>query len=345
MADLQRGTIFRIISLSLAAGDVFQTIPGTYTLYKKQWTRRRLSPICFFYAMARYMTILSLAANAHAAFSRSPSYEDCRRIYLLPNVTALLAGIAVQVVVYIRAVAISGRAKRVRFGLGLVMLLGFPVQTFGILYHRDPFFDPVTGLCKGKVLHPTEPDWNIVYYSAHMAFDSIACATATYYIVASSYFQGAFRLSKLLRHILRDGLMYFLVVFLVNLWVVLEFAKVLVTGAASMLPLAVVLIAVQHLILSTQRITAGHQVSAHASDTVSQGPPRFYPRTTRDSSQLDVELEAGVFVVSAADTFVHPRNNKNVSSLHSEEPAPTERKHRTSSEGAGPAAAGVPMAL
>jgi hypothetical protein len=40
-------------SFTLAGGDVFQTIPGTYALYKKQWVNRRLNPMCFFYAMAR----------------------------------------------------------------------------------------------------------------------------------------------------------------------------------------------------------------------------------------------------------------------------------------------------
>lgn len=71
---------------------------------------------------------------------------------MLPNVTAraftvirydkrcsrppaVLAGMAVQVLVYIRTLAISGRSKYVRFGLGLILLLGFPVQTFGIVYH------------------------------------------------------------------------------------------------------------------------------------------------------------------------------------------------------------------
>ncbi|KAJ7912572.1 hypothetical protein B0H13DRAFT_539844 [Mycena leptocephala] len=252
--SVDRSTIFRIVSFSLAGGDVVQTIPATWALYRKQWARGRLSAFCFFYAMARYMSIISLIANGVGALSTSFTPAICKRVYMLPNVTALLAGIAVQVVVYIRTTAISGRSKYVRFGLGAVMLLGFPVQTFGIVYHRDPFFN--NGSCKGRVLRPGEPDWNIVYYSAHMAFDLIACATATYYLVSASRVQGIFRFSKLGRHILRDGLLYFVVVFLANLWVVLEFAYVFHTGAASTLPLAVVLIAIQHLVLSTQRLTS-----------------------------------------------------------------------------------------
>ncbi|KAJ7476638.1 hypothetical protein FB451DRAFT_246059 [Mycena latifolia] len=201
--SLDRFSVFRIISLSLAGGDVLQTIPATYVMYKRQWDRRRLSAVCFFYAMARYMSIFSLVANGIDAFYTGYTPATCKRVYMFPNVTALLAGMAVQVLVFIRTYAISSRSKYVRFGLGSILLLGFPVQIFGIVYHRDSFFN--NGTCKGKVLRPGEPDWNIVYYSAHMVFDAIACATATYYLVYSSRVLGVLHFSKLLRHILRDG--------------------------------------------------------------------------------------------------------------------------------------------
>ncbi|KAF7325360.1 putative Transmembrane protein [Mycena venus] len=294
MTTLDKGTAFRIISLTLAGGDVIHTIPGTWALYRKQWVRRKLSALCFFYAMARYMSIISLIFNGYNAFSRNYTPTLCRHIYMFPNVTALLAGMAVQVLVYIRTVAISGRSKYVRIGLGAVMLLGFPVQIFGIVYHRDPWFN--NGACKGKVLRPGEPDWNIVYYSTHMVFDSIACATATYFLVASSRVLGVFHFSKLGRHVLRDGLLYFFVVFLANLWVVMEFAYVFTSGAASSLPLAVVLIAIQHLVLSTQSRTPGGKMSnTDDSTSVSRGLPRF---NHSQSQQLDVELQSSVFVVS-----------------------------------------------
>ncbi|KAJ7044565.1 hypothetical protein C8F04DRAFT_590439 [Mycena alexandri] len=234
-------SLFRIISFTLAAGDVLQTSPSTYRLYRKAWLNRRLSTLCFFYALARYMSIISLISNGIGFFGTHFTPESCQRFYMLPNVTAMLAGMAVQVLVFTRTWAISGRSKRVFYALGSVMLLCFPVQVFGISYHRDPFLS--LGSCKGKVLHPGEPDWNIVYYSAHMAFDLIACATATTYVVLISRVEGKFNASKFLLRVLRNGLLYTLVVFLANLWVVLEFAGLFSTGAASTLPLAVVMIA------------------------------------------------------------------------------------------------------
>ncbi|KAJ6630045.1 hypothetical protein B0H10DRAFT_1109116 [Mycena sp. CBHHK59/15] len=139
----------------------------------------------------------------------------CKRFYMLPNVTAMLAGMAAQILVFIRTYAISANSTFVCYGLGSVLLLGFPVQIFGIVYHRDPLIH--NGGCKGQVLRPHEPDWNIVYYSAHMTYDLIACATATFFLIYSFQFQGVFNLSNFVRRVLAQGLIYFLLVFLVNL--------------------------------------------------------------------------------------------------------------------------------
>ncbi|KAJ7731221.1 hypothetical protein B0H16DRAFT_204294 [Mycena metata] len=320
MGDLTRRTIFHIISLSLAGGDVVQTIPGTVRFYRAQWAKGRLTTVCFFYAMARYMSILSLIVNVwtHGAFPQSASFEMCKRIYMIPSVTCLLAAIAVQVLVYLRTVAISGRSRYVRFGLGLIMLLGFPVQIFGIVYHRAPYF--AKGFCKGGVFRAGEPNWVILFFSANMTFDFIACATATYYIVVLSGFHQFSRLSTFFRHILRDGLLYFVVVFLVNLWLVLESAHVFTTGADPVLSLAIVLIAVQHLILSTHHITSVDRNEDSFRTSVSQGPPRFY------TSEVELESDVSTFVQS---------HDKNVS-LRSEG-----RGHRASTSDEAPA---LPMA-
>ncbi|KAJ6625064.1 hypothetical protein B0H10DRAFT_2003518 [Mycena sp. CBHHK59/15] len=319
MADpISKFSLFRIISFTLAGGDVIQTIPGTYALYKKQWVNRKLSTLCFFYAMARYMTILSLISNGVGFYGTHFTPKTCKPFYMLPNITAMLAGMAVQVLVFIRTYAISGRSQRVWYGLGAILLLGWPVQIFGITYHRDMFIQG--GGCKGKVLHLGEPDWNVVYYSAHMVYDLLACATATFYLVYSSRIQGVFNTSRFVRRVLRNGLLYTIVVFLVNLWVVLEFEKVFVTGAASTMPLAVVLISVQHLILSTQRLDSDKPPSTdeyNRSRSLSQGvgagrrggAPRFYSGAV--GSQPDVELQTGVFVVT--ETYVQPRGDDKMS--------------------------------
>ncbi|KAJ7692534.1 hypothetical protein B0H17DRAFT_1061203 [Mycena rosella] len=270
-----RYNLFRIISFTLAGGDVFQTIPGTYALYKKQWVKRKLSPVCFFYAMARYMTIISLVTNGVGFYGKHFTLETCQSFYMVPNVTAMLAGMAVQILVFIRTYAISGRSKFVLYGLGSFLLLGFPVQVFGITYHRDPVIP--NGACKGRVLHANEPDWNIVYYSAHMTYDLIAVVTVTYFLVYSRTF-GVTNLSNFVRRVLAQGLLYFIIVFLVNLWVVLEFLGVLQTGAASTLPLAIVLIAVQHLILSTQHRPSSNDTSLGASQ------PRSHNKKGRQSA-------------------------------------------------------------
>ncbi|KAJ7701776.1 hypothetical protein B0H17DRAFT_1044629 [Mycena rosella] len=216
MVDGKTNT-FRIISFTLAGADVLQTFPGTFNLYKKQWVNKTLSPVCIFYALARYMTIISLVSNGIGFYSTDYTLETCKPFYMLPNVTAMLAGMAVQILVFIRTYAVSGRANFVYWGIGTIMFIGFPIQAFGIIYHREPVV--VNGNCKGKVTAAGEPDWNIVYYSAHMGFDLIVCATATFYLVRSSWNLGVFNTSKFLRRVLRNGLMYTVVVFLSNLCV------------------------------------------------------------------------------------------------------------------------------
>ncbi|KAF8195648.1 hypothetical protein K438DRAFT_1760584 [Mycena galopus ATCC 62051] len=238
-------SLFRIISFSLAGGDVLQTMPDTYRLYRKQWVNGRLSTVCIFYACARYFSIISLVSNGIGFFGTDFTPASCRRFYMLPNVTAMLAGMAAQVLVFSRTFAISGRSKRCFYGLGIVMLLGFPVQVFGITYHRDPFLSNVVSV----------KEW--------------------YFMLGSSP-------SRFIFIVMRNGILYTATVFLVNLWVVLEFAGVFSTGAASTLPLAVVMIAVQHLILSTQRNLAD---SSHSIDDLRS--PRITPNaTTRGSGPL-----------------------------------------------------------
>ncbi|KAJ7058679.1 hypothetical protein C8F01DRAFT_1146909, partial [Mycena amicta] len=201
---------------------------------------------------------------------------------MIPNVSLYLAGMAVNTLVYIRAVAIAGRSKRIQIGLGLVLFICFPLEGFGLFYHRAVRLGTTVQTCKG-LQRVGDPDWNIVFYSTHMAFDLIACVLVSYYLVSGSYFNGRMYLSKLVRCILRDGILFFVAVFVVNLWVIwvtLEFLKVFVTGAASSLPLAVTFIASQHLVLSTQQLAEPGGNHSTYPGTVSSGPPRFPATTT-----------------------------------------------------------------
>ncbi|KAJ7135503.1 hypothetical protein C8R43DRAFT_621068 [Mycena crocata] len=114
------------------------------------------------------------------------------------------------------------------------------MQAFGIVYHRSvswlseyltqhfnkPRYEPNIkgGQCKGKVLAVGVPDRNIVY-SARMGYGVIACVVGTGCLVYSSRIQGVFNTSKFVRRVLRNDQLYTIVVFLANLWVVLEFPK------------------------------------------------------------------------------------------------------------------------
>ncbi|KAF9042822.1 hypothetical protein BDZ89DRAFT_1059717 [Hymenopellis radicata] len=310
---MDRASIFRVISFTLAGGDIFQTIPGTYRLYKKQWKARSISPICFLYAMVRYLTIISLVSNGVGFFGKTFTDKTCKPFYMLPNVTAMLAGMAVQGIIYIRTCAISGRDVWVTRLLGLLLLLNLPVQVFGIVYHRDP--SVINGNCKGKVLVPGEPDWNIVYYLAHMVFDWVACCTATFWLVWASRSHNTFNIPKFMQRVLRQGLLYTVAVSFANLWVVLEFTAVITTGVGATLPLAVVLISAQHLVLGTQRPHSDHPSSSEALSAARDRSRSFglnssrmpgFPAFAHGSSRnlTDIELQSsGIYVLN--ETYAH----------------------------------------
>ncbi|KAF7366512.1 hypothetical protein MSAN_00908400 [Mycena sanguinolenta] len=223
-----------------------------------------------------------------------------------------------------RTFAISGRSPVAYYGLGTVLLLGFPVQVFGIVYHRLPEttggecvaifclplasfdFQPMLGV-KEKYSRRASPI-GISYYSAHMGYDVIACATGTFYLILTSRFQGTFNMTKFIRRVLRHGLLYFIVVFVANLWVVLEFEEVLKTGVGSTLPLAVVLIAAQHLILGLQSPTREPSTVEDFSRTPLSGQSARRSTVFRKRSPItsvdDDETQDGVFVLT--ETYTEP---------------------------------------
>ncbi|KAJ7883789.1 hypothetical protein B0H13DRAFT_2046272 [Mycena leptocephala] len=282
-----RLSIVRIISFTLAGGDVFQTIPRTYAFYKKQWDNRKLSPACFFYAVARYMTIISLISNgidynALGFYGKHFTLATCKPFYMLPNITGILHRTNE------RTYAISGHSKYVWYGLGSVLLLGFPVQVFGITYHRDVrrASDGID-ICKGRVNHVNEV----------RRISGVFCSVLI--------FEFVFHLSNMptfFQRVLTQGLVYFIVVFLVNLWVVLEFVGLIHTGAASTLSLAIVLIAIQHLILGTQGSTSNN-------DTVRLGAPQSSPgdKSRRQSAIVFGAVESGLVIDLQSSVFAKSR--------------------------------------
>ncbi|CAK5274938.1 unnamed protein product [Mycena citricolor] len=328
MSSNLKPVIFRIVSFSLAGGDILQTIPQTLALYHKQWVNRSLSIACVAYATARYMTLISLITNGIGFFSTDFTLQTCKPFYMVPNITAMIAGMAVQILVFLRTYAISGRSPLILYGLGGLLLLGFPVQMFGIVYHRVP--EVTGGECKGKVFNET--DWNIVYYSAHMVYDVIACAVGTYYLIASSRISGSFNMSAFIRRVLRNGLLYTIAVFVANLWVVLELSAVLRTGVGATLPLAVVLIAAQHLILSTQRGTRDMTSSHEYSGPSTRRGAALNARARRMPGERtlgEVEMQATkIYVVSETYDDREPAPADRKRGLHETDSSASDRSER-----------------
>ncbi|KAJ6623628.1 hypothetical protein B0H10DRAFT_2213310 [Mycena sp. CBHHK59/15] len=116
-------SLFRIMYAALPLLSSVETCSKPFRVpmhSTKSNVNHKLSPVCFFYAMARYMTIISLVSNGigphgllfiesilTAEYNALGFYgthftpATCKSFYMLPNVTAMLAGMAVQILVFI----------------------------------------------------------------------------------------------------------------------------------------------------------------------------------------------------------------------------------------------------
>ncbi|KAJ7275718.1 hypothetical protein C8J57DRAFT_1466450 [Mycena rebaudengoi] len=106
-------------------------------------------------------------------------------------------------------------------------------------------------------------------------------------------------------------------------WVGLELAKVFKSGAASTLPLAVVLIAIQHLILSTQNLDLPDDASSTDYSSHPLSIPGLSDRKGRvqrsyasdlSHSQQDVEIQQTAHAVTETSRKTQYESSENISS-------------------------------
>ncbi|KAJ7114255.1 hypothetical protein C8R44DRAFT_929027 [Mycena epipterygia] len=251
-------------SFTLAGGDVFQTIPGTYAFYKRQWVNRKLSPACFFYAVARYMTIISLVTNGIGFYGTHFTPATCQPFYMLPNVTAMLAGMAVQILVFIR----------------YVRVISTPVWHIYVLIDRvsQPLIK--NGGCKGRVNHANEGGYS--YYGAHMTYDLIAVSTATFFLVYSSQISGVLWVVLEFLGLIQTGAASSL-----------SLAIVLIVPPP----------AIQHLILGTQGLVSNNDTGLGSSQSRSPNKSRYQSAIVFGAGDCGqaIELQSSVFVQSRMD--------------------------------------------
>ncbi|KAF8707610.1 hypothetical protein RHS03_04030, partial [Rhizoctonia solani] len=264
----------RVATFSIALFDVIQTIPGEIQLYRKQFKNGRMSFVCFLFIVVRYVSIAALVLNGVGYYGTTFTYEACVKFRLAPPVTKMVAGIACQAIILLRTWAISRKSRGVLIILGVLFVLGLPFLILGNVYRRDAYVEPGTGSCIAKQLGSlnTAP----MYYGAMSAFDVVACAIATYYLLDLD----AKSMSGFTRKVLKHGLIYTFGTTFSNIIVLMAVCHVKYsTGGEKKLTSNVqqiTMIMAQHLVLSTQNFNDSTSANySSAREPPSLGRPVF----------------------------------------------------------------------
>ncbi|KAG8936247.1 hypothetical protein FRC03_004982 [Tulasnella sp. 419] len=239
----------RIATFAIATYDFLQTIPGEYRLYRKQWQNGRISIVCVLFVIVRYVSVACLILNA-VGFWSTFTEEECKRFYLSPLMTKLVAGLACEGIIFSRTYAISRNRTTLYILSGLAVLL-LPMQILGNVYERHPVVGTgfELGNCTAKRF---AGDFNSapLYYLANLAFDIVACTIATVSLLRRKSVLGNF--NAFTRKVLKHGLLYAFAATLTNLLVALalfELPGIKVLGA--FLSVAIIQIIATRLVLAT----------------------------------------------------------------------------------------------
>ncbi|CAE6388871.1 unnamed protein product [Rhizoctonia solani] len=250
----------RVATFSIALFDVLQTIPAEIQLYRKQIKNGRMSLVCFLFIVVRYVSIVALVLNGVGFYGSHFTLDECIKFRLAPPVTKMVAGIACQCIIFLRTWAISRKSRPVLIILGVLFVLCLPFLILGNVYARAPYVQNGSCIAKqAKGTLNTAP----MYYGAMSAFDVVACAIATYYLMDLSTKSS---MSGFTRKVLKHGLIYAFGTTLSNIVVLMAVCHVkYIEKLGAFLSVAITMIMAQHLVLSTQNFN--DTTSANYSNT------------------------------------------------------------------------------
>ncbi|KAG8936250.1 hypothetical protein FRC02_003542 [Tulasnella sp. 418] len=279
MASLanQLNNNLRIATFSIAAFDYLQTLPGEYRLYRKQWKNGRISIVCGLFVVVRYMSILCLFMNGVGFYVHTFNEASCKKFYLVPLMTKLVAGLASNGIIFSRTYAISHN-KKTLISLSVLCVLLLPLQILGNAYKRVPVVG--TGVDAGNCQAKTPSgDFRSApyYYLANVIFDAVACSIATVSLLRRSSVNG--NLGFFGKKVLKHGLLYAFASTLTNFLVTLALFDVqYLRNIGAFLSVAVTMILAQHLVLATAGIHGGSSIDTSSGASASYNRDRSNSR-------------------------------------------------------------------
>lgn len=201
----------RVASMAFAFYDYIITLPIEYRVYRSQRSFFRMSLACILFILIRYTSILVMVTSNYGFFATSFTEESCRRFYFVPPIFKDLQASVSQAILGVRTFNIAGRNKQ----LGLFLLVYFCItvalEWFFDLYRRTSQI--VGGNCVSGVSGAHPLTW--VFYLVAMIYDLMALVLSTIHLVRYKTYSGKF--SFLVRVMMYDGLIFFVVLTAVNI--------------------------------------------------------------------------------------------------------------------------------
>ncbi|KAI6113879.1 hypothetical protein EDD16DRAFT_1115776 [Pisolithus croceorrhizus] len=202
----------RVASMAFAFYDYIITLPIEYRVYRSQRGFFHMSLACILFILIRYSSILVMVTSNYGFFATTFTDESCRRYYYVAPIFKDIQATVSQAILGVRTFNIAGRNKH----LGLFLLVYFCItvtlEWFFDLYRRTS--QVVDGNCVSGIpdSHPTT--W--LFYLIAMIYDIMALVVSTIHLIRYKTYSGKF--SFLIRVMIYDGLIFFVVLTAVNIF-------------------------------------------------------------------------------------------------------------------------------
>ncbi|KAH7325427.1 hypothetical protein B0J17DRAFT_681328 [Rhizoctonia solani] len=242
----QTAAYMRVAAMTLAAYDWFITLRPEFRLYQRH---KAFSKAVVLFVLIRYISIAAIITSNVGFFGTGFSAGACDRYHLVAPLTKMFATLISQVIISIRAYAISRKARWVLYTLSILFIFSC-VVLLGNVWQRKAVQNSSFNCTSGNL-----PDHKIawVHYLAAVVFDTVAMGIATFYL----YNPTRTIISGLAKVMLEEGLLYFIFLTVANVINLAMFllANISAQSSAAVFGQAVTMIMSQRIILNLQEWT------------------------------------------------------------------------------------------
>ncbi|EMD41124.1 hypothetical protein CERSUDRAFT_111696 [Gelatoporia subvermispora B] len=202
---------FRVASLSVAAYDWLWTLPTEWEIYREQESVFRLGRGCILFILIRYSSVCALTASNIGFFAHGFSPLACAKYRYFPPSMKIFQSTIAQLILLVRTWAISRHSTWVLVTLSSLFVVAIALESWANMYMLVAVQNAWKNCTSGNH-HGQEYAW--IHYLMCMVFDGACLGIASGYLwVQSMDTTGVRGLARLL---LREGVVYWIVLTTVN---------------------------------------------------------------------------------------------------------------------------------